>query len=61
MASAQYRMTFEQAGTYHYRISEETGSAVQPSARVGYDTAVFDVTIRVDQTGSQLRVAQPEV
>lgn len=61
VASAGFRVTFGQSGTYHYRISEETGSSVQPSARVGYDTAVFDVTIQVDQSGSQLRVAQSAV
>lgn len=61
VASAQFQMTFSQSGTYHYRISEETTSTVQPSARVSYDTAVFDVTVQVSQSDSQLHVAQPVI
>jgi pilin isopeptide linkage protein len=61
VASAQFQMTFSQSGTYHYRISEETTSIVQPSARVSYDTAVFDVTVQVNQSGSQLQVTQPVI
>jgi hypothetical protein len=60
-ASAQFHLTLNQPGTYHYRLFEEMLSTGSFPGRVNTDTAVFDVVYRVIQSGSRLEVAQSEI